>query len=123
MNNIGRSLAVFILLGLLAAALPGQGMSARILGNVMDENGVYLPGVKITATNIGNNGVAETTSGKKKGAFRFPALAPGFYQVSADFEGYQSYTVSGIRLSAEQSVTLRIKLKVKTDPAAAPVAE
>lgn len=123
MNNKGRLLAVFILLVLLAAVLPGQGMSARILGNVQDENGVYLRGVTITATNIGNNGVTETTTGKKKGTFRFPALAPGFYQVSADLEGYQSYTVSGIRLSAEQSVTLRIKLKTKTDPMTPPVAD
>lgn len=116
MKNRNGFLAVFIVLVFLAATLPGQATNARIVGNVMDEDGNYLPGVTITATNIGNNGVSTTTSGKKKGAFRFASLATGFYQVSIDLEGYQSYVVGGIRLSAEQSVTLRIKLKKKENP-------
>lgn len=111
-NRSGFPVA-FILLVLLAVTLPGQAANARILGNVTDENGNYLQGVTITATNIGTNGVNETTTGKKKGAFRFVALATGSYQVSADLEGYQSFVVGGIRLSAEQSITLRIKLKKK----------
>jgi hypothetical protein len=116
MKNRNGSLAVFTLLVLLAAVLPGQWTTAKISGYVTDENGNYLKGVTITATNIGNNAETTTATGKKKGAFRFPSLAPGMYQVSADFEGYQSYVVSGIRLTADQSSTLRIKLKKKKNP-------
>jgi hypothetical protein len=113
MNNRSGFLALFTLLVLLAAVLPGQWTNARITGYVTDEDGAYLPGVTITATNIGNNAETATTTGKKKGTFRFPSLAPGMYQVSADLEGYQSFVVSGIRLTADQSSTLHIKLKKK----------
>jgi hypothetical protein len=113
MNGRGRSLAAFFLLILLAAVLPGQGTSARILGNVTDEDGNYLQGVTMTVTNVSSNAESTTTTGKKKGAFRFVGLIPGIYQVSADIEGYQSAVVGGIRLSAEQSITVRIKLKKK----------
>lgn len=113
MKNRNGFLAAFALLALLAAVLHGQWTTAKIVGSVTDEGGNYLQGVTITATNIGNNAETTTTTGKKKGAFRFPSLAPGMYQVSADFEGYQSYVVSGIRLTADQSSTLRIKLKKK----------
>ena len=113
MNCRSGFLAVFILLVLLAVILPGQWTIAKITGYVTDENGAYLQGVTITATNIGNNAETTTTTGKKKGAFRFPSLAPGMYQVSADLEGFQSFVVSGIRLTADQSSTLRIKLKKK----------
>lgn len=113
MNYRSGFLAVFTLLVLLAVVLPGQWTIAKITGYVTDEDGTYLQGVTITATNIGNNAEITTTTGKKKGTFRFPSLAPGMYQVSADLEGYQSFVVSGIRLTADQSSTLRIKLKKK----------
>jgi len=112
MRNKNKLLAGFILLVLLATFLPAQSTTAKILGKVENEDGKYLPGVEVTATHIESNAVTTTTTGKK-GSFRFLALPPGTYQVSFDLEGYQSHVVSGIRLSAEQSVTLRIKLKKK----------
>ena len=112
MGNKNKLLVGFILLVLLAAFLAAQSTTAKILGKVKNEDSKYLPGVEVTATHIESNAVTTTTTGKK-GSFRFLALSPGTYQVSFDLEGYQSHVVSGIRLSAEQSVTLRIKLKKK----------
>jgi len=66
-------------------------------------------------TNIDRNAETKAISGKK-GTVRFLALPPGAYQVSFDLEGYQSYVAAGVRLYADQSVTLRVKLKKKNDP-------
>jgi hypothetical protein len=95
----------------LASFLPGQSVNARILGNVQNEEGEYLTGVWVRAVNVGNNAESEVFTSGEKGAFRLLGLAPGIYQVSFDMEGYQSYVASGIRLSADQSATLRVKLK------------
>jgi hypothetical protein len=97
---------------LLVVFLPGQSNSARIVGNVHDDDdGEYLSGVTITAINVSTNAAVTVLSGKKDGAYRFLSLSPGIYQVSFDREGYQSYVASGIRLLAEQSFLLRVGLK------------
>ncbi len=98
---------------LLAAAgwLEGQALHARIDGYIQDEEGRFLAGVTVTATNVVSNAEAKVVSDRGNGGFRFLGLAPGTYQVSCDLEGYQSYVASGIRLSAGQSTTLRVKLK------------
>lgn len=93
------------------AILSGQGMNARITGNISDEEGNYLTGVLVSAINTHSNAEITNISEAKNGAFRFLALAPGFYQLSFELKGYVTYVASGIRLNADQSVFLRIKLK------------
>ena len=68
--------------------------------------------------NIRNNAVLSTETAKKKGAFRFLALDPGGYQLTFELDGFAPLTMSGILLNAEQSATLRVKLK-KLPPAEA----
>lgn len=106
-----------ILLLLTAAFLSSQGMNAQIFGNVKNEEGKGLSGVVVTLTNLVNNAVTTATTGKKKGLFRFLSVYPGVYQASFDLEGFQSYVVSRIQLSAEKSVNLKIKLKKKREEA------
>ncbi|MBN2345533.1 MAG: carboxypeptidase regulatory-like domain-containing protein [Candidatus Aminicenantes bacterium] len=93
------------------ASLQGQALHARIFGNVQNEDGEYLAGVEVTAVNISSNASTTVFTSGERGGFRFLGLAPGIYQVSFDMEGYQSYVASGIKLSAAESATLRVKLK------------
>jgi len=90
--------------------LPGQATNARISGSVQNEQGKFLALVEVTAVNVSNNATTKVYTGFVKGTFNFPGLAPGIYQVSFDLPGYRSYVAAGIRLSADQSTTLRIKL-------------
>ncbi|MBE0665228.1 MAG: carboxypeptidase regulatory-like domain-containing protein [Candidatus Aminicenantes bacterium] len=106
-----RWMAVLALPLWLVSFLPGQAVNARIYGDVQNEEGEYLGGVWVTAINISNNAETTAFTSGEKGTFRFLGLAPGIYQVSFDMEGYQSYVASGIKLSADQSATLHIKLK------------
>jgi hypothetical protein len=112
MRNRKRFLMIFTMLVMMAAFLSAQSTTGNINGIVKNEDGERLSGVDVTAANIKDNAVTTTATGKK-GTFRLMALPPSLYQVSFDLEGYQSYVASGIQLSAEQSVTLRIKLKKK----------
>lgn len=114
----GPAMVAALLLLLAAAPLTAQRMTARITGNVQDEGGLYLSGVKVTATNIHSNAVLSTVTAKKKGAFRFLALDPGGYQLTFELDGFEPIFMSGIQLNAEQSATLRIKMK-RLPPAAA----
>ncbi len=107
----GPAAAAALLLLLGAAFLQGQRMTAKITGSVKDEGGLFLSGVKVTATNVHSNAVLSTVTAKKKGAFRFLALDPGGYQLTFELDGYEPIFMSGIQLNAEQSATLRIKLK------------
>jgi hypothetical protein len=113
MSQYIRTIA-FLMLA--AVALAGQAMSGRLGGNVRAEDNTYLAGVTVTALNIKTNGSFTTTTAKKKGVFHLYSLDPGTYQVSFDLEGYESLTVSGIQLSADQSLTLRIKLRKSAPP-------
>jgi len=119
---------VLILFGCLAFAaaggLRGQAVSAYISGSVQDEEGEYLAGVEVSAIHVVSNAETKTVTGAGNGAFRLMGLAPGRYQVSFDMPGYQSYVASGIQLSADQSATLRVKLKriPGYEPPAAPAA-
>lgn len=91
--------------------LPGQATSARIFGSVQNQEGKFLAGVEVTATNVANNSETKVYTSGAKGTFSFLGLSPGGYQVSCDLKGYYSYVAAGIRLSADQSTTLRITLK------------
>ena len=110
-----RTIEILILLCALTVSaggsLPGQATSARIFGNVQNEEGEFLANVEVTAVNVANNAETKVFTGGAKGAFSFLGLAPGIYQVSFDMAGYQSHVASGIQLSADQSATLRIKLQ------------
>jgi hypothetical protein len=121
MAKISRLAVLFCSLSLLLPALmAGQATNARITGDVQDQAGNFLAGVTATAINIVNRAETKVLSGDN-GAFRFLALAPGFYQVSFDLEGYKSYVASGIQLSADQSATLHVKLEPLLGPDGAPL--
>jgi len=110
-----KLLRIFVVFCVLASAagglLPGQATSARIYGNVKNEQGKFLGLVEVTAVNVANNATTKGYTSFVKGAFNIPGLAPGIYQVSFDLRGYRSYVAAGIQLSSGQSTTLRVTLE------------
>ena len=80
-------LAVLAFVFMAGVALAQGGVLGSIVGNVFDQAGAPLKGVKITAlsdTQIGGPKVAYTND---EGAFRFPALIPGTFEVGATAPG------------------------------------
>src|SRR5512136_1334522 len=91
------SVLFFILAYIAGGRLPGQATSARIYGNVQNEDGKFLAGVEVTAVNVVTSAQTKVVTSGAKGTFNFLGLAPGGYQVSFDLKGYRSYVAAGIR--------------------------
>ncbi|MBP7571842.1 MAG: TonB-dependent receptor, partial [Acidobacteria bacterium] len=80
--------AVALFLCVLALALPAAAQETRgaIEGTITDASGAVLPGVTVEAR--GAAGGVFTSVTDERGAYRFPALQPGAYEVSASLEGF-----------------------------------
>ena len=95
--------------------LPGEAFSqsanASLSGTVQDTSGGYLPGVTIAAINV-NTGVGTTTSTNSSGAFTFPSLQPGMYEVSAKLDGFQKNTTTDVALGSGAQSRLNFELQV-----------
>ena len=71
-----------------AARADAQTFRGGISGRVADDSGGVLPGVTITATNVGT-GLVRTTVSSSTGVFTLPDLPLGNYTVDAVIEGFQ----------------------------------
>jgi hypothetical protein len=95
---------------LFAAALPpsvfGQGLTGQISGTVTDAGGGVMPGATVSIKNAGTNQVRETTSGAD-GAFAFPDLLAGTYDITVSVQGFKTYEQKGIALGATERLALR----------------
>src|SRR5688500_5498254 len=90
--------AVVLLLG--SGAALAQQQSGTVFGTVSDDQGSRLPGVTVTLSGAGAPIIQVTD---ERGAFRFPGLAPGRYQVSAQLEGFSAVDRSEEHTSGLQS--------------------
>ena len=81
-----RPFATLLLIAALAVPAWAQETRGAIEGVVKDASGAILPGATVEAT--GAMGVVSTTA-DASGAYRFPALSPGVYQVTATLQGFK----------------------------------
>src|SRR5262245_60484744 len=89
----------------------GQSVNATVGGTVADASGALIPGVTVTATNVGTN-IANTTVTNESGAYNVPALQPGTYKLTAELPGFQTQTFTDVQLGGAQQVKLNFTLQV-----------
>src|SRR5437867_815812 len=107
---------VFVAAGLLLVVLlkthaVAQTTNATVGGTVADASGALIPGVTVTATNIGT-GIVNTVVSNESGAYNFASLQPGTYKVSAELPGFQIQSYSDVQLGGSQQVRLNFTLQV-----------
>jgi hypothetical protein len=107
---ISTFLAVLALL-FTAPLIHAQG-TGEISGTVRDDQGGVIPGVTVTLRNVGT-GVTRTETTSPEGKYRFSALPPGSYEMTAELSGFQTVVISGelvIRIGFEMTrdITMRI---------------
>jgi hypothetical protein len=97
----------------LAAATPAiaQEQRASIEGTIRDSSGGVLPGVTVEARSPSLAGV-ETTVSDSAGTYRFPALRPGRYEVTATLQGFQPAKQSDVRLELGQILKIDLAMGV-----------
>lgn len=107
-----RSLA-FVALALLVWALPAaaQEQAGAIQGIVKDSSGAVMPGVTIEARSPKVVGVNTTVTGTQ-GEYRFPALPPGVYEITATLSGFATHKVPDLVLQLGQLLKVDFALQV-----------
>src|SRR5215469_5824706 len=112
-----RKLASFAFFPLVAAMLfstaVAQTNQGSIAGNVTDPSGALVANAKITATNIQTGAKYETVS-SSAGAYRFPNLNIGTYDLTATASGFKTATLTGVLVEVASTAALDIKLATGT---------
>ncbi len=107
---------VFICMGLFAmmlASVPAfsQASIGTILGVVKDSTGGTVAGAAVTVTNA-DTALTRTATTGDDGAYRFPALPVGNYQLQVMKDGFQTAQRKGIVLEVTQEASIDMVLQV-----------
>jgi Carboxypeptidase regulatory-like domain len=103
-------LGVLVAAALIAVPSSAQEQSASIQGLVKDSQGGVLPGVTVDARNA--QGAVASTVADDRGAYRFPSLLPGKYDVTAQLASFNTYKVEGVELLLGQMKTVDFTLQL-----------
>jgi outer membrane receptor protein involved in Fe transport len=87
----------------------GQETTGTMRGQVVDAQGLAIPGVTVTIT--GTQGVKTVTS-DGEGRFDVPFLTPGRYAVKAELQGFQAVEQQDVTIGLGQTVNLPLKMQV-----------
>jgi hypothetical protein len=88
-----------------------QTTAGSILGDVNDSSGAKLPGVTVTALNQ-ENGASRETVTDALGTYRFNALPPGTYTVSAALGGFGTVERKDVKLPIASQVSVPFVLQI-----------
>src|SRR5262245_7343709 len=85
--------------------------AGQIVGVVTDSSGGVVPGITITAKEVGT-GFSQSTETGDDGLYVFPTLRPTHYEISVESTGFRTFRRVGIELLANQNLTVNINLEV-----------
>jgi len=105
-------LTIVLLLGATGYA-GGQTTQGEIVGTAHDVQGALVPGVAISVTNPGT-GLTRTSTTADNGAFRFPALPAGVYELTAEKTGFAKLLVKDIKVSVDETRTVDLAMSIAT---------
>src|SRR5579884_2910229 len=90
--------------------------TGSIAGTVKDPTGAVVPGASIVVTNTAQ-GVQTKTTSDAKGAYTFPSLPVGTYDLKASITGFKEQTRKGLAvdLDAALQVDLTLELEQKSE--------
>lgn len=107
-----RTLVLTLCAALLAVPAFAQEQTGAIQGVVRDTSGAVLPGVTVEARSPQVVG-ASTTVTDAEGIYRFPALPPGTYTITASLQGFQPAKSEGL-LALGQLLKIDLALRIAT---------
>ena len=91
--------------------LQAQQNVGRITGTVSDPSGAVAPGAQVVATNTATDLKLEMLT-NASGAYNFPDVPIGTYNVAVTLTGFQTYVRSNIVVISGQTVTIDVVLTV-----------
>ena len=96
---------------LLAVPAAAQEQRGAIEGTVQDAQRGVIPGATVAALNLGQ-GASVSTVTDATGTFRFPALAPGYYDVTASLSGFAPLKFERVEVLLGQVKRLAFVLEI-----------
>jgi hypothetical protein len=112
-----RHISILLLTGLLlagtAAAVAAQGGTGVISGSLKDAQGGVLPGATVTLRNQAS-GVVRTVVTEADGTFRFPALGPGRFLLTAELSGFTTIQVPDIEMTIGLALVQDLTMQLQT---------
>jgi outer membrane receptor protein involved in Fe transport len=107
------SLAVFLLVGLLAAIQPAwsQEVTASITGTVSDPSNAAVAGAKVTAKSV-ERGLTYNALTNDSGLYRISQLPVGTYELKVEKPGFSSVSHPAFVLTLNQIARIDIGMKV-----------
>src|SRR5437870_12666078 len=89
------------LIGLLwgAGGAVAQEIYGSVVGAIRDSSGAQVPGVTVQITNRETNLVLTTVS-NETGAYTFPNVLPGTYDVKVTLQGFKEFVQQGLPVTA-----------------------
>ena len=106
-----RTFAALLTVSLLALPVAAQEQTGSISGVVKDSSGAVLPGATVEARSPSAVGVSTAVT-DSSGQYRFPALPPGTYEVSANLQSFVPAKVSDALVSLGKQLTIDLTLKL-----------
>ena len=95
---------------LLSATIAQAQFTSAVQGTVADNSGSAVSAAQVDLTNVDNK-VSQTVTSNDSGAYRFPSLAPGNYQVVVTAPGFSS-AKTAFTLTTAETRDVPIKLSV-----------
>ena len=112
-KRIFRILFLFFLLAFLSTSALAQQQTGTIRGIITDPDGNPLPGVTVSVTSEAIMG-PQTYVSTETGAFRFPALPPGTYKLTAEMTGFKTFVRENLIVRVGMTVTVDFTMEIAT---------
>jgi hypothetical protein len=114
MNARPSFISALFLSIVLAPALAQAQVAGTIIGNVFDQNGMPVPGVRITATSPTQIGGTRITHAGSDGSFRMQGLQPGTFQVAASGPKLVRVVQENVRVGVTAPAEVEFVMTVQT---------
>ncbi|HEX6731799.1 MAG TPA: TonB-dependent receptor, partial [Pyrinomonadaceae bacterium] len=107
----GRVFCAGLLLIIAAFTATAQEFRGSLAGKITDPNGAVVPGTKVEIKNTETGIVASSVTGED-GAYSFPLLQPGKYQLTVTKENFNTAVRDGIEVRVADKLTLDVQLEI-----------
>jgi hypothetical protein len=109
-SSARKCLTIGFFIALSATIAIAQSDQGSLSGNVLDSTGALVPNAEITLTGAGT-GVVHKTTASSSGAYHFPYLQVGVYNVTATATGFKTSEQTGIEVQVNTTAALDITLQ------------
>jgi hypothetical protein len=115
MSRTARSLRLVLLASLLLTGIGCARTRTPIAGKVVDQAGAPIAGATVRVLTEDQNQAAVTVTGPD-GAFAFPHLSSGVYQLVVEMPGFHKATRHAIDTTVRTNRQLKVPLEPRTGP-------